>query len=178
MNNDFYSEQLIVKKPDGSDYAKKALIGIVTALVASLLFWFFPIPVNLLVVGMVFYGGYYFIMGVDTEYEYIVTNGEIDIDKIVGKRKRKRLMTASISEFTAFGKLSDAPAAANGITTVLVTDGTDEGAYYADLKHKSAGNVRLIFTPNEKTIDGVALFLPRQLKAEFNRNRVRLNKDE
>ncbi|MCM1522938.1 MAG: hypothetical protein NC120_00615 [Ruminococcus sp.] len=178
MNTDFYAEQLVTKKPNGGDTAKKILIGIATAFLAAAVFtlFFFFIPFNLIGAGLIFYGGYYFISSVDTEYEYILTNGEIDIDKITGKRKRKRLMTASIDSFTSFGKLSEAPEPPDGITTVLATDGTEEGAYYADLKHQSAGNVRLIFTPGEKMIDGVIMFLPRQLKAEARKNRTRLEK--
>lgn len=180
MNTDFYAEQLVAKRSGGSDMAKKVLIGIATAFFAAAVFWifFYFIPFNLIGAGLIFYAGYYFISGVDTEYEYILTNGEIDIDKITGKRKRKRLMTASIDSFTSFGRLDEAPDTSDGITTVLATDGTEEGAYYADFKHQSAGNVRLIFTPSEKILDGVELFLPRQLKAEFKRKRVKINKQD
>lgn len=169
MNNDFYSEQLVTKASSGGDTAKKILAGIGTAAVAALVFLITIIlfPINLILVGFVFYGGYYLMTGFDTEYEYIITNGDIDIDKISGKRKRKRLLSAKIEDFTAFGPLSEAPDTNGNVTTVLVTDGTDEGAYYADLKHPSAGNVRLIFTPGEKTLEGVTMFLPRQLKAEM-----------
>ena len=85
--------------------------------------------------------------------------------------KRQRLLSTKIGDFTAFGKLEEAPEAADKVTTVLVTDGTNEGAYYADFRHQSAGNVRLIFTPNEKTMEGVKMFLPRQLKAEMMRKK-------
>ncbi len=175
MNNDFYAEQLISKNSSGGDTVKKILIGLATTLAAIFIFGVTLVlfPVNLLLIGFVFYGGYYFMTGVDTEYEYILTNGDLDIDKIIGKRKRKRLITANISEFTAFGKLSEAGVGPEGATTVLVTDGTEENAYYADFRHQSAGNVRLIFMPNEKMLNGIALYLPRQLKAEFNRNRAK-----
>lgn len=169
MNNDFYSEQLVSKRAGGSDTAKKILIGVLTALVAAFFFLIIIFPLSLLIVGLIFYGGYYLMTGIDTEYEYILTNGDLDIDKITGKRKRKRLLSTKIGDFTSFGKLEEAPEAADKVTTVLVTDGTNEGAYYADFKHQSAGNVRLIFTPDEKTMEGVKMFLPRQLKAEFLR---------
>lgn len=39
------------------------------------------------------YGGYILITNMSVEYEYIVTNGEMDIDKIIAKRRRKRLIT-------------------------------------------------------------------------------------
>ena len=36
--------------------------------------------------------------GFDTEYEYIFTNGELDIDKISAKRKRERIVTVKLRE--------------------------------------------------------------------------------
>lgn len=171
INNDFYAEYLVAKKADGSDMAKKVLIGIATALLAGFFLAVFILPICLVLAGLVFYGGYYLITGLDTEYEYILTNGELDIDKIIGKRKRKRLITAPIGDFTSFGKYSEAPQQPDNCTVVLAGDGTGENLYYADFKHKSAGNVRIVFTPSEKILDGVGIFLPRQLRAEFNRNR-------
>lgn len=177
MNVDFYAEYMVAKKPSGADTAKKVLLGVATAAVAAFVFLMFFIPVNILMAGFVFYFGYYFMSNLDTEYEYIITNGEMDVDKIMGKRKRKRLVTAPIDRFTAFGPLKEAGDSGSR-TVVLATDGTDENAYYADFTHKSAGEVRIIFTPSDKIIDGIVMFLPRQLKAEFNRTRRSNRTDE
>lgn len=49
------------------------------------------------------YGAYWLISGMSIEYEYILTNGEIDVDKIIAQRKRKRLVTVSAKTFEAFG---------------------------------------------------------------------------
>lgn len=174
MNNDFYAECLVSKVPTGSDNAKRVLIGLLAAVIAAGAFWFVFFPISLFIIFGVFYGAYYLITGVDAEYEYILTNGELDIDKIIGKRSRKRLATASINDFTSFGRLSDAPDFSG--TTVLAADGSGKGEYYADFVHKTEGNVRIIFTPNEKILDGMELFLPRQLRMEFKKNRVRLDK--
>lgn len=172
MTNDFYSEQLITKNSSGGDTAKKVLIGIGAALISAFIFLalFMFLPMNLIFVGLVFYLAYFLMSGIDTEYEYIITNGDFDVDKIIGKRKRKRLLSSNIADFTAFGKAESAPDAAPDATTVLVTDGTGQGEYYADLKHKTAGSVRVIFTPNEKTLEGIVMFLPRQVKAEYLKN--------
>lgn len=175
MNNDFYSEQLVAKAPDGSDWVKRVLIGLggLAVAIGVFLFLFILMPMNLVLVFGIFYLTFYLMSGIDTEYEYIITNGDIDIDKIIGKRKRKRLMSAKISDFTAFGPYDEAPEAPSGITVVHVTDGSGENIYYADFKHKSAGDVRLIFSPNEKTIDGIVMFMSRQLKTEYNRKKLK-----
>ena len=173
MNNDFYAECLVAKAPTGADTAKRIGIGLAAAILAAAALWFIVFPMSILIIAGVFYGAYYLMTGIDAEYEYILTNGDIDIDKIIGKRKRKRLLSASIGDFTAFGTLDEA-ADFNG-TTVLASSGSGKD-YYADFVHKSEGNVRLIFTPNEKILDGMELFLPRHLKMEFKRKRVRLEK--
>lgn len=174
MNNDFYAECLVSKASTGGDTVKKLLIGLGTAILSAASFWFIFFPISLFIIVGIFYGAYFLMTGVDTEYEYILTNGDLDIDKIIGKRKRKRLVSSSIDTFTAFGKLSDAGDFSG--TTVLACGDTGE-EYYADFVHKTEGNVRIIFTPNEKILDGMELFLPRQLRAEFKRNRVRFTKE-
>lgn len=174
MNNDFYAECLVEKSSTAGDTVKKVLIGLGTAILAAAAFWFILFPMSLFIIFAIFYGAYYLMTGIDAEYEYILTNGDFDIDKIIGKRKRKRLVSASIGDFTAFGPLSEAGDFSG--TTVLASSGSGQD-YYADYVHKTEGNVRLIFTPSEKILDGMELFLPRQLRVEFKRNRVRLEKD-
>ena len=170
MNTDFYAECLVARTSGGAVLAKKIAVGVLAVLLAffAVMYLFLVGP---LIALAVVYGAYYIITGMDVEYEYILTNGELDVDKIMGKRKRKRLITAEISEFTSFGRLSDAPDEPESCTTVLAADGTGKNEYYADLVHKTAGNVRIIFTPSEKILDGVELFLPRQLRVEFKRKR-------
>lgn len=174
MNNDFYAECLVSKAPTAADTVKRVLIGLGTAVLAAGAFWFIFFPISLFIIAGVFYGAYYLMTGIDAEYEYILTNGDLDIDKIIGKRKRKRLVTASIGDFIAFGKLSEA-GDFDG-TTVLASSGSGQD-YYADFVHKTEGNVRLIFTPSEKILDGMELFLPRQLRQDFKLKRVRLTKE-
>ncbi|WP_027309236.1 DUF6106 family protein [Caloramator sp. ALD01] len=42
-----------------------------------------------------------------TEYEYIFTNGNLQIDAIYNKQKRKTLLDIDVKEFEAFGKESE-----------------------------------------------------------------------
>ena len=94
------------------------------------------------------YGGYHLISNFYVEYEYQLTNGELDIDKIIGKRKRERLLSTKISDFEAYGKLAEASDEPDGCVTALAYDGNDAAAYYADFAHETYGKVRLIFSPN------------------------------
>lgn len=174
---DIFVEQIVKKESDGKDTAKKFAIVIgMSLLTAALAFVMMFIPmlsgIALLLLFGVFYGGYYLITGLDVEYEYIVTNGEIDIDKIVAKRKRSRLITGKASTFEAFGKYETAPDAGNRTVVQAVgrsLSGSDTTVWYADFNHPSAGNVRIIFSAEDKVIEALKPFLPRQLKINLSK---------
>ena len=51
---------------------------------------------------------YYIITLRNIEYEYAVTNGDLDIDIIINQSKRKRLFSASCKEFEAVARV-DSP---------------------------------------------------------------------
>ena len=53
----------------------------------------------LLIDAAIVYGVYILVTHFDVEYEYIFTNGDLDIDKIIAKRKRKRMFSLSVKEF-------------------------------------------------------------------------------
>lgn len=170
---DIFAEQLVKKEADGKTIALKILIGILTALVAAaaVFFMLIGLPIVLLAgIGAV-YGGYYLFTGLDCEYEYIMTNGDIDVDKIIAKRKRKRLITAKVSLFDRFGRLEDAPEVSGGATIVKVDGLCAEATelYYADFIHQTIGETRLIFSPTEKIVEGIVSFLPRNTRIEYNR---------
>ena len=150
---DNYSEQIVIRDNGAAGPVKKYLIIFLAVIISVALLLFFTIigflPIGLLLGGACVYGGYYLFSSLDVEYEYIITNGELDVDKIVSKRTRKRLLTTKVTEFTDFGIISDAPEK-EGLTVFMVT-GLGESDYYADFKHAKHGDCRLIFSPNERT---------------------------
>ena len=106
---DRFSEQLIEKTPDGKDKLKRALIIIgEIVLLALLALICFIIPTVLMVCVAVAMGSFFLfkLLMENTmyEYEYIVTNDDLDIDKIVGRRTRKRLITISLRSVKEMGQ--------------------------------------------------------------------------
>ncbi len=165
---DIYAEQLVSKNTGSDVTLKKAgVIAVMVILVVGLvvfLSWLFPINVALGI--LVCYGGFYIMSGLGVEYEYLVTNKDLDIDKIMGKRKRKRLISIDISTIEKFGKLENAEDVPDGTTLVLAGSNAGEDDYFADFKHSSLGNVRLVFTPNEKILNSINASLPRLIKMQ------------
>lgn len=64
----------------------------------SFVFMFAPF-----VFAMSFVAIYYIIVYRYTEFEYILVNDELDVDKILGKRKRKRLITIKKGDIVSVG---------------------------------------------------------------------------
>lgn len=93
--NDSYKEILVKRQtPVGMRVLKGALIGLtVLSLVAGLLMW------PLLIVGAILIAVDYFVVPkFDVEYEYLYVNGELDIDAIYSRQKRKKMGTYDMEE--------------------------------------------------------------------------------
>lgn len=85
---DSYREILVKREKTLMDQVKKiSLIGITVLLFVSGIFvspiLIFPALIFALIC-------YFFLPAFDLEYEYLYVNGELDIDKIMGKQKRKK----------------------------------------------------------------------------------------
>ncbi len=89
--NDGYEEILVKReKSPMQSFLKGAIISLCVVLVLVGVFFFNPI---FLVAGVALsFIAYYLILpNFDLEYEYLYVGGDIDIDKIMAKRKRKRV---------------------------------------------------------------------------------------
>ena len=114
------------------------------------------------------YGTYFAVQGSYVEYEYTFTNGELDVDKIVAKKKRTAMVSTDIKKFTAFGKYTDGMDESEDMTVVIASDNIASHEYYADFQHEEYGLTRLIFAPDERILDNIKKSLPPQLKRELN----------
>ncbi len=164
---DNFAEYLVKKRPDSQDNFKKIAILVVLVLLCGATIYLTlvtQIPFILLITCAMIYCAYFLITGLSVEYEYAVTNDEMDVDKIIARRKRSHLITVDIRKFEAFGPLTaDVPARDDG-TLVLCSDNTGEGEYYADLTTEDYGATRIVFTPNAAVVDAITAALPPQLR--------------
>ena len=78
------------------------LVSVVGVCLSKFIFSLLP-----LVVVLDFFIVYHIILHKQVEFEYIVIGDEIDIDKIFGKRKRKKLITVRKSDVVFFGIVED-----------------------------------------------------------------------
>lgn len=170
---DNFAEQLVKKHQTGSERTKKFLImfggsmlTFVLAAISVVLLGNGLIPfIGLLLAAGAGYGTFTLLQNMYVEYEYTFTNGELDIDKIIAKKKRKELVSLSVGKFTAFGKYEeDAPEETEDMTVIFASSNIASEEYYADLRHDQYGNTRLVFCPDEKMLENINKSLPRALK--------------
>ena len=158
---DVFLEQIVKKKDTIKEVVIKALIMVAGVLIflASILFlgnqFFGPFALLFGVGGIYF--AWFFATGLNLEFEYIYTNGEIDFDKISAKRKRKRIVTVRITSFADFGKF-DAEKYKNqkyDVTINAAASLADPETYYATFTNKEGKKCILMFSPNQRLLDTI-----------------------
>lgn len=155
---DSYAEQIVKKSDGGSDNLKRTLClagGVVLGIILVFIF----MRLHLTLVGSIlgvgaFYLGLYLGTNFDVEYEYLIVNGEFDIDKIFAKKRRKKMITVKVAEFDEFGAYDDNMSEKDDVTTIwAVGTGADcEKVFFGDFTHPSYGKCRLLFSPSVRVL--------------------------
>ncbi|MCD7811428.1 MAG: hypothetical protein LUG91_06220 [Ruminococcus sp.] len=169
---DNFAEQLVRREPTSSDKTKKILIyggGILLTVILIVVAFILGFGSLLSMLSVILavgagYGTYFLGQSTYVEYEYTFTNGDLDIDKIVAKKKRSSLISANVRSFTAFGKYNENLEETSDMTVVLSSDNIASHEYYADFEDEEYGSVRLIFSPDEKMLENIKRVLPRTLR--------------
>ena len=127
---DNFAEQLVKRSETSADKAKRLILIIVgvffTVVIAGLAVLQLTKPIfamlGLILAAVAGYGTYFAVQGSYVEYEYTFTNGELDVDKIVAKKKRTAMVSTDIKKFTAFGKYTDGMDESEDMTVVIASD--------------------------------------------------------
>ena len=95
--SDLYLEELVKRRKTGTDQALRYVLMALTAIgvVLSLLTW------NLIIIAVsiaICVADIFIFPRFQTEWEYQYVNGELDVDRIINKAKRKRMASYDISK--------------------------------------------------------------------------------
>ena len=161
---DSYCEQLVAKTRTSGDIAKAVITILISLLLAAgfgyLIMWIGLIGL-LLAAGSIALG-FWLVTGMGVEYEYIITNDEMDIDKITGKRKRTRMITVDIKCTYDFEPI---PCSNEDFeVAVHASSGLEADAYCLFAEHSDYGRVKIIFNPNQRIREAIAQNVPKQLR--------------
>jgi len=167
--DDTFMEKIVVHKKTGQDYLK--IFGLLLAsfvlLTIILMFGgYIAFLVPLLLVGLG-YGLWYLLSSLNREYEYIVTNGDLDIDMIIARRKRKRIFSGRSKDFELMAKVSsdDYKQAAKSNRKLLdcssYLQAPDNWFILAEYKGQ---RLLVIFAPDERMLKSLKRFNPSRIK--------------
>lgn len=186
MLEDIYLEYMVKKKKTGKQIALVAVIcilGVVLSLVLFGLTFIVGVSMNmagtgigqivsfvgLLLIAAVWYGAYLLITMQNVEYEYILTNSELDIDKIMSKKCRKPIVSFDFKNVTICAAIDDNEhnsdyknIKADKVYDV-VGDAARGGIYFADLLGESGEKIRVLFQPTSKMISSAKKYNPRNI---------------
>ena len=158
---DIFIEHLVKKKPDSMQLLAKISIiaGFLLICFAGFIFLFNFLPIIIVVAGFAaFYGISFF----NIEYEYSFTNGELDIDRIYSKSRRKRVFTAEIKNFEVMCHASDKSSDSifNQATTKMdcSTGETNANTYKFFINNRGI-KTQIIFQPNEEMLNAFRPYL-------------------
>ncbi|MDE6036399.1 MAG: hypothetical protein K2G36_10905 [Ruminococcus sp.] len=178
---DNFAEQLVKKNLTASEKTRHTVkvvagvIGTLILLIVGILFLGNPVPslIGFLLAVGAGYGTFVTMQSSYIEYEYAFTNGELDVDKIIAKKKRKAMISTDVREFTAFGKYSEDIEEDENMTVIISSDNIASHEYYADFKHADYGFTRLIFSPDERILENIQKYLPANLRVKFLREETK-----
>ena len=162
---DTFFEQIVSIKKDGKSLV--AVLGILTAAIlisaAAIVFGFrFLGALTVLVVFGIGFGAYKLLSLFNVEYEYIITNGSLDIDKIINRSSRKRMLTFDLGKVTRIEKYK--PALLNSVNSkeVVIACNAGDDAYLI-VAEGGKSNYYLVFAPDERLKGAIVKFVPKYI---------------
>ena len=153
--NDFYTEQLVKRKTPMSEKFVVVILGILTVLSVVLVL---AMPILLFVPVVLAVLTYFANLRTDLEFEYLYVNGELDIDKIMAKTKRKKGFSAKISDLEVMAPQgSEVLHAYQNIKTFDYSSMTDKNRKFEAVFVKDGVKTKIIFEPNQTILDGIRM---------------------
>lgn len=177
---DNYSEQIVKRKMTSGKFTALvlAISGIVVLIGLSIYlssYFNWLVPVALLFLGLGIYFSVVLVKNSGIEYEYTCVIGEMRIDKIKGKSKRKRISVFDVKAIDDIGKYIDPKTGSKNIDKskqdLVLTAAEDidrDDTYYVLIHDKiRQKHALLFFTPNERTLSMIQPYLSIELKKKF-----------
>ncbi len=153
---DFHAEHLVVKRKTPTDYILATLIIFAAVSISFFAFTFLKalsIIASIIITGVIL-GAWRLLQNLNIEYEYELTNQYLDIDKIMGKSRRKHLFSIDFHKIERCLPVSDSQFNnKNNIIKIYDFSGNPyaEGRIFVDfVPEGKTESIRIIFSPNDK----------------------------
>ena len=159
--DDFYTEQLIKKQTDTKDTLKK--VGLIAVTVLSV-FLAFITPVGIILPIILIIVDVLVIQSLNVEYEYVFVNGDLDIDKIMNKSRRKRMFSVDADQMELLAPVGAVELMQyKKVKTDDYTSGTGNVQVYGLIISDKGEVKQILFEPNETIVEGFFVKAPRKV---------------
>lgn len=158
---DTFFEQIVKKKKGAKEWAIIVAVIVAAAALLGLVLMFM---VNLIIIAAVgvIYGAWWLATTQNVEYEYCVTNGDIDVDKIIARRKRERLVSVAGRKVRALAPFDpEKPLGRFQRTVVAAPSLAEEGLWYFTYHSKKNGDTLVVFMPDDRVLGALYDGLPK-----------------
>lgn len=165
---DFFQEYIVKRKIGFKEWILSALIIIAAIVIIFISLWFMYLMPSLFAVldAAVIYFAYVLISRFSIEYEYCLTNSDLDIDKIYAKRKRDRILSIDVKtiEVCAPVGTKEVLNLENSKVDALIDCSTKDisSAYYV-IYNDDDKRVKFIFNPPLKMVEKMKLYAPSKI---------------
>lgn len=171
--NDVFVEQIVLRKKTLLEHLK--YVGIVVGvLVLNFAVLFFGITRFIFPVTFALSCWWIWNLLRDShvEYEYSFTNGELDVDRILGKRKRQHLASISVRRMDLLAPMTEEYAReyqSQSIRTRLDASAGEntEGRWFGRYRDESGVETLLLFNPNDRMLYAMGRLLQRKFKGDL-----------
>lgn len=162
---DVFKEQLVKRKPKAIDAVRRgailllALFIILIILVTQILVPFLPLIFFAMAFGIMI-----LFRRMNIEFEYILTNADLDIDIIYGKSRRKRIFEGNVKDMEAFRPYTsnEFDHSFNAAQASLdLSSGVNHEGSYSFLYSYKGKRLKITFEPNSDMLDGIRPHLKR-----------------
>ncbi len=168
---DTFVEQIVQKKKQPLDFLIMAATAtgalLLSFIIIKYVLWLMPTIV------LVLWGAWWVITGRSREFEYSITNGEMDVDCIVARRRRKRLASVTCGKVDEYGPLNPEKLVGRKFDRTLMAapEMNMEGNFYFTYRSKKYGNTLVVFHPDERVQQAFFASLPRLKQIELEKER-------
>ena len=180
---DVFIEELVRKNRDKNDLLKAVGLAFAALLLSLVLFNIMLIlsssfrgfsgvfgSLFMLLIAGVWFMAYKIYSSLSIEYEYIVINGSLDIDKIMAKKSRKRMTSIDIKNAELMASIDDNEnnsSYKNRNSNVKVRD-YSAGSEYLEtyfIEYNAEGQKQMIlFQPTDRIVEALWKFNPKAVK--------------
>ncbi|MDO4632480.1 MAG: DUF6106 family protein [Eubacteriales bacterium] len=165
--SDLYSEEIVKKNPSAKDRLLKVLLPALTVVSAAMaLFTGLNLLLLVLTIALIVADALV-IPRLSVEYEYLYVNGELDVDKIMSKQKRKRVYSMEVSELELMAPTSSHALDYHNqqsIKTYDFSSGSADAETFTMIVMKDKERERVIFEPNETMKKDMKRLAPREVQ--------------